>query len=71
VVSMNIVMRPCGIIVAIFLVMFVVFLIAYTSGFADMKVTQLHDFINQDSDATLVHKAVDGADLYLNLDDKQ
>ena len=70
-ISVSIVMRPCLLIAGVFLVMFVIFMIASMSGLADMKVTQLHDFINQTSDATQIHRAVDGAHVFFNLRENQ
>jgi hypothetical protein len=38
-VSVSIIMRPCAIITAVFLVMFVIFLITQAKGFDNMRVT--------------------------------
>ena len=53
--SMTMIMRPCFIIVVMTLVMFIIFLITQSYGFADMKVTQLEDFIDQDSDSANIY----------------
>lgn len=69
-IPINMVIRPCTFIFVIFTVMFVISIISSTQGIADMKITQLHDFINQTSAATLTFQAMEGAFVFFNLNER-
>ena len=66
----QIVIRPCALLLAVFVLMFVlfVFMVSQYSPQAAIQIAGLGDFIDQQSDATLIVRALESAYWFFNVD---